>query len=275
MPRRSVLVVDDVPTIRLLEKRILEKEGYECLIASDGPKALQVLASRSIDVAMVDIVMPGMSGVELFKVIRRQYPDVAVVFVTALDDVDTAIDQIKDGAYDFLVKPVKPERLRQAVQAVFEKREAELMVHNGPMQTSPPLHEARVLPRASRRMTWTEAMRRTSTYLLWFMAFAAVFELVLFAGAMSISWGLGDLGNRKEVFIVGVGLSILALGLIALTGLVVWIKTSTDVVADHVEERLRPTLSSPGNSEPQIAQSRAHGRSRVDEESDGDEVKYS
>ena len=268
MPRRSVLVVDDVPTIRLQEKRILEQQGYECFTASDGRKAFQVIASRSTDVAMVDIVMPGMSGVELFEEIRRQYPDVAVVFVTALDDVNTAINQIKHGAYDFLVKPVKPERLRQAVQAVFEKREADLMVDKGPTQTAPPLHQVRVLPRCSRGMPWTEAMRRTSTYLLWFIAFAAVFEVVLFAGAISISWALEDLGNRKEVFVVGVGLSILALGLMAVTGLAVWIKTSTDMVADHVEERLRPTVSGASNSQPQMAQPSVHGRSQEEESND-------
>jgi DNA-binding NarL/FixJ family response regulator len=123
--KTHVLVVDDEPDIRELFSETLEKEGYICSTAASGKEALQVLYSQRVDVAVVDIIMPGMSGLTLFDRIKEYSHDVAVVFVTAMDDVDIAVRNLKHGAYDYLVKPVTLRRLREMVREVLDKRDEE------------------------------------------------------------------------------------------------------------------------------------------------------
>ena len=123
---KHVLVVDDEDKIREPVKLILELEGYVCHDARSGDAALQVLATRSVDLALVDVMMPGMTGLSLFEQMKERFPDVAVVFVTGLDDIDFAVKHLKEGAYDYLVKPVAGERLLQVVKDTLQKRRAVL-----------------------------------------------------------------------------------------------------------------------------------------------------
>ena len=85
---------------------------------------MESLASQAFDVALVDIVMPKMSGLTLFRHMRERYRDVAVIFVTAMDDMNLALEQLKNGAYDYIVKPVTQKRLLQVVGEALEKRQA-------------------------------------------------------------------------------------------------------------------------------------------------------
>ncbi|MBF8267139.1 MAG: Response regulator [Dehalococcoidia bacterium] len=122
-----ILVVDDEAGIRDIFKETLEECGYACLTAPSGEAALEVLSNNAVDVLLLDILMPGMSGLTCFEYIREMYPDVAVVFVTATDDVSLAVRNMRQGAYDYLVKPLPAKRLVQTVKEVLVSRNIRLV----------------------------------------------------------------------------------------------------------------------------------------------------
>ena len=124
--KRQILVVDDEKGLRELLQENLEDAGFVCFTASCGQDALEVFAAEEIDLAVVDVMLPGMSGVDLFTRIKEEYPRVAVLFLSAENRMDVAISQIKGGAMDYLVKPVEGTKLIEAVNEALEKQSAYL-----------------------------------------------------------------------------------------------------------------------------------------------------
>ena len=122
----NILIVDDEDGMRGLFKDGLEDDGYLCVTAPNGNEALHVLATKHVDLALVDVIMPGMTGLSLFQHMQEHYPDVAVIFVTAMDDLNMAVGNLKNGAYDYIVKPVTRKRMRQAVGDALTRRQANL-----------------------------------------------------------------------------------------------------------------------------------------------------
>ncbi len=122
----QILVVDDEEGLLDLHQENLEDAGFICFTASSGQAALEVLASEAIDLAVIDVLMPGMSGLELFQQMKGKYPWIAVLFVTAVDRMEVAISQVKEGALDYLVKPVSKARLIDAVNEALEKQSEDL-----------------------------------------------------------------------------------------------------------------------------------------------------
>ena len=120
-----ILIVDDESEIRDIFSERLEAMGYVCFAAPNGEAALQVMATERVDLALVDLRMPGMSGQVLFEHMVAQYRDIAVIFVTAMDDVDIAVRNLKLGAHDYLVKPVPLRRLRKAIEEALHSRKTE------------------------------------------------------------------------------------------------------------------------------------------------------
>ena len=123
---RQILVVDDEKDLRELLQKNLEDAGFVCFTASSGRDALKLFAAEEIDLAVVDVMMPEMSGVDLFTRIKEEYPEVAVLFLSAENRMDVAISQIKGGALDYLVKPVEGTILIEAVNEALEKHGAYL-----------------------------------------------------------------------------------------------------------------------------------------------------
>jgi PAS domain S-box-containing protein len=121
-----IIIVDDEPGIRDLLQDNLEEEGYICYTAGSGDEALKILAAETVDLALIDIIMPGMTGLSLFAYIKEHYPDVAVIFATAVNDANLGVQSLKDGASDYIVKPVTRKRLLRAAQDALERREAAL-----------------------------------------------------------------------------------------------------------------------------------------------------
>jgi len=111
----SLLFVDDDPQVVSLLKRILAKREYQIHTASHAKDALIILSQTDIDVAFVDLVMPGMGGFPLLKEIRTKYPDIMVAILTGHGSVEHAVKAMKLGAVDFLEKPFSPERLKALV----------------------------------------------------------------------------------------------------------------------------------------------------------------
>jgi len=101
----KVLVVDDEETLRALLQRILQNAGYDVITAPNGQKALSVIAGGGIDIALLDISMPGLSGIDVLGKIKADELDICVVMVTAVVDVQVAVEAMKLGAYDYITKP--------------------------------------------------------------------------------------------------------------------------------------------------------------------------
>ena len=116
-----ILVVDDEEGIRELFKERLQQQGYVCHTAPSGHAALEILATESIDLALVDIMMPGMTGLSLAQHLRELHRDVAVIFVTAVDSLNVAMDHIKSEGYDYMVKPVPKKRLLESVEEALRR----------------------------------------------------------------------------------------------------------------------------------------------------------
>ncbi len=119
---KKILVVDDEIGIRQSLKKILEKEGYEVLTASNGEEAFKVIRSEAVDLLISDIRMAGMDGLELLKVCKSVSPYTEVIMITGYASVDTAVDSMKQGAYDYITKPFKKADIVKAVQKAIEKQ---------------------------------------------------------------------------------------------------------------------------------------------------------
>lgn len=119
MPR--ILVVDDEKSIRNTLQDILEYEKYEVSLAEDGPEALEKLQEGPFDVILCDIKMPGMDGINLLEKIREADPDATVVMISGHGTIDTAVEAIKKGAYDFIAKPLDLNRLLITIRNAMDK----------------------------------------------------------------------------------------------------------------------------------------------------------
>lgn len=120
--RGRVLIVDDEPLVREMITRKLEEEGLICADAASGEEALQKLQSGDFDVVLLDIRMPHKSGLETLAEIRIAYPDIAVIIVTVVADIEIAIESMKGGAYDFIIKPIDFDILTLSVDRALERR---------------------------------------------------------------------------------------------------------------------------------------------------------
>ena len=120
--RLRCLVVDDEPRLREVLVRLMESDGFECTQAENGRAALQQLQRETVPLVLTDLRMPEMDGVELLRQIRHRHPDVAVVLITAIADVETAVGCLGIGAMDYLTKPFHLDEVRARVRQALEKR---------------------------------------------------------------------------------------------------------------------------------------------------------
>ena len=139
------LVVDDEPRLRELMVRVLAREGFECRAAADGAAALRALDAWPAPLVMSDLRMPDVDGVELLRGVRQRHPDTAVVMVTAVADVDTAVRCLGMGAADYLTKPFHLDEVRARVRQALSRRR--LVLDNRAHQRA---LEARVADQARR-----------------------------------------------------------------------------------------------------------------------------
>jgi response regulator RpfG family c-di-GMP phosphodiesterase len=117
-----VLVVDDEASVRRMLERWLTDLGYPVALAAHAGEASELLRTGEFALALVDIRMPGVSGMEFLREIVRAHPDTAVVMCTAVVDVETAVESLKLGAYDFVGKPFDLEDVRLRVERALERR---------------------------------------------------------------------------------------------------------------------------------------------------------
>ena len=120
MIRRRVLVVDDDESLRRVTQVQLEQAGYDTKVAADGAEAMALLQRSPHDLVISDLKMPEMSGLDLLRRIRSEYPDTVVVMITAFGTVGTAVEAMKAGAYDYITKPVHADELDLVVRRSLE-----------------------------------------------------------------------------------------------------------------------------------------------------------
>ena len=137
MTHRSdrILIVDDDDIIRALVFRWLTDHGYACRSAASGEEALDLLRTSEFSLLVSDIVMPGMSGLELLKAARDQYPDMAVIMASSLDDRATAIGALRTGAHGYVIKPFDENEIAISVANALERRRLALAHRNHKRQT--------------------------------------------------------------------------------------------------------------------------------------------
>jgi len=117
-----LLVADDDPAVRQSLERTLTREGYGVVLAPDGQAALDRLRQGGIDLLLSDLKMPGLTGLELLKQAREAAPDVDVILLTAFGTVEEAVRAMKDGAIDFLTKPLQRAQLVRVIRQALERR---------------------------------------------------------------------------------------------------------------------------------------------------------
>jgi two-component system response regulator HydG len=120
--RPTVLVVDDEPGIVDSLQKILERESLRVLTAGSGGEALDLVRREPVSVLITDLMMPGMSGIDLLKASRSVSPETETVLMTAYGTVENAVEAMKQGAYDFVTKPIKRAHLLRVVGKAIEKR---------------------------------------------------------------------------------------------------------------------------------------------------------
>ncbi len=117
----KILVIDDERSIRNTLKDILEYEKYEVDLAEDGSKGLEMVKQTEYDIILCDIKMPGMDGIEVLEQLNAVAPDSPVVMISGHGNIDTAVDSIKKGAYDFIEKPLDLNRLLITIRNAMDK----------------------------------------------------------------------------------------------------------------------------------------------------------
>ncbi len=122
----NILVVDDERGIREGCRRILISEGYTVDVAENGEEGLKLVKSRPFDLILVDLMMPVMGGLEMMEEVRKFDPEIIMIVITGFATIETAVDAMKHGAYDYMPKPFAPDQVIAVVNRGLEKRRLSL-----------------------------------------------------------------------------------------------------------------------------------------------------
>jgi len=123
MDKIEILLVDDDQNFLAITKKLLAKRGYTVQTASSWLEVLESLGSQKIQVAILDVKMPGMNGIEVLKMIKTQFPLVQVIMLTGIPTVGCASDSLKVGALSYLIKPADFEELLRKIEEAHAKRQ--------------------------------------------------------------------------------------------------------------------------------------------------------
>ncbi len=125
MTSPTLLIVDDEANIRLFLEDILSQDGYDIVTAENGEVAIEQIAQRHFDLALIDLKLPGIDGIQLLKAIRQKSAETMTIVLTAHASLDSAVEALRQGANDYLFKPCKPADLRESVQKALFHRQSQ------------------------------------------------------------------------------------------------------------------------------------------------------
>src|SRR5262245_64889895 len=118
-----ILMVDDEASIRVTLGAILTRAGYEVTSAGDGQEAVQLLERQAFDLLLVDLKMPGMGGMQVVAAARQRQPDLAIIVLTGHGSLETAVEGLHQGIFDYLLKTTEPAQVLERVKAGLAARE--------------------------------------------------------------------------------------------------------------------------------------------------------
>ena len=119
----SILIVDDEEVLQDVLGALVREEGHEAIAARTGEEALALLEREEVDLVLLDLMLPGLSGMEVLRQAREQDPDLVVVVITAFSSIEGAIDAMKKGAFHYIPKPFKNEEVRLTIRKGLERRQ--------------------------------------------------------------------------------------------------------------------------------------------------------
>lgn len=125
-PKARILVVDDEPGIRFFLEETLTRDGHQVVTVESGEAALEQITAQEFDLALLDLRLKGVGGMEVLVALRRRAPDTAVIVLTAHASLETAVEALRQGAHDYLFKPCKTVQLRESIRTGLIKRRREL-----------------------------------------------------------------------------------------------------------------------------------------------------
>lgn len=183
-PTHKILIVDDEQNMRVALFEALSRNGHEVAVAENGRMALEMISRQPPDLVVTDIKMPGMDGLELLRQIKSQLPELPVVIMTGFATVDSAVEAMKQGAFDYLLKPFPVEVIEETVARVFslERRLPQAAGKAGPQKTAEASSSAR--PIIGRNPKLLQLMDRARSV----------------ASSKATVLILGESGTGKEVF---------------------------------------------------------------------------
>lgn len=135
-----ILVIDDEAALRKTLARILQQAGFEVTTAENGEQALAFLESTSYDLVYMDLRMPGLHGLDTLKLVHEMHPNLPVILFTAQPDLNSAVEALRNGATDYLLKPLKPQVVIDRTKSILatqqrEKRKREIVEQIGMLQS--------------------------------------------------------------------------------------------------------------------------------------------
>ena len=119
----NILIVDDSESIRRVLNDVLRSNGYHTALAASGEEAIALMREDIFDIAIADLKMGEVNGLDILKVVKDISPDIEVIMITGYATIDTAVEAMKLGAYDFITKPINIEELLMIINKAMEKRE--------------------------------------------------------------------------------------------------------------------------------------------------------
>jgi DNA-binding response OmpR family regulator len=133
--KSNILIVDDEPVARQSLTDILKLEGYSVMSLPNGQAAVEHVRTHPVDLMIVDMRMPGMSGLEVVQVVNQVSPETEVILLTAYGSTDTAIQALRLRIHDYLLKPASPAQVIQSVKKGLARRSAKLRIKSGSVDT--------------------------------------------------------------------------------------------------------------------------------------------
>ena len=120
-----ILIIDDEAALRQTLARILQQAGFEVTTAENGEQGLSFIKTTDFDLIFLDLRMPGMAGLDVLKLIHSNHPNLPVVLFTAQPDLNSAVEALRNGATDYLLKPLKPQALIERAQSILANQQKE------------------------------------------------------------------------------------------------------------------------------------------------------
>jgi len=120
-----ILIIDDEAGLRQMMARVLQQAGYDVTTAANGKEGIAIASEQVFDLLYLDIRMPGLNGLEVIKIIHAKFPDLPIVLFTAQPDVHSAVEALRRGATDYLLKPLKPQAVIDRTQAILASKQEE------------------------------------------------------------------------------------------------------------------------------------------------------